>query len=62
MAYKDKADHIKYIAEHYDRIEIKRKKGQKAKLQEVCKELGTNVSDFINTLIDEKLKELGKEL
>lgn len=46
-----------YAKENYDRITIIRRKGEKDKLKAIAKEKGyRNVTDFINTCIDEKLK------
>lgn len=62
--WKDTFGYInKYQKEHYDRITVLRKAGEKKKLTEAVKEKGfRNVSEFINAAIDEKLKRLKIEL
>ena len=58
MAY----DYInKYQKENYDRITIIRKRGEKERLTQIAKEKGfRNVTEFINTCIDEKLNRIKK--
>lgn len=58
MAY----DYInKYQKEKYDRITIIRKRGEKERLTQIAKEKGfRNVTEFINTCIDEKLNRIKK--
>ena len=62
MAYKEKANAIKYnnkfIADKYDRINLTVPKGRKAELQAFVEQHGhgQSVNGFINSLIDEALK------
>ena len=50
-----------YQKEKYDRITIIRPKGEKDKLTELAKEKGyKNLTDFINTCIDEKINRIKK--
>lgn len=67
MAYKEKQAAYKYVnnyqKENYDRITIMRKKGEKEKLTEIAKSKGyRNLTEFINSCIDEKLKRMKIEL
>lgn len=59
MAYKEKANAIKYnnefIKQTYDRINLTVPKGRKAELQAVAERHGQSVNGFINSLIDEAL-------
>lgn len=48
----------KYNANNYDRIEIKVKKGEKAKLQALSEQQGTSLNAFITTAISEYIKTL----
>ena len=48
-----------YQKKNYDRITILRKAGEKEKLTKIAKEKGyNNLTDFINSCIDEKLKRM----
>lgn len=48
-----------YQKEHYDRITILRKSGEKQKLTDIAKEKGyKSVTQFVNACIDEKLKRM----
>ena len=50
-----------YQKEKYDRITIIRAKGEKEKLTELAREKGyKNLTDFINTCIDEKINRIRK--
>ena len=50
-----------YQKEKYDRITIIRAKGEKEKLTAIAKEKGyKNLTDFINTCIDEKINRIKK--
>lgn len=59
MAYKDKANAIKYnnsfIKETYDRINLTVPKGKKEKIQTHAEAHGKSVNGFINEAIDEKM-------
>ena len=63
MAYKDKANAIKYNNEYnksaYDRINLTVKKGKKEVIQEAAKKKGVSVNTFINGLIDDELARMG---
>ena len=48
---------IKYISENLDRIEIRRKKGEKEKIKVFAEKQGESVNSFINKLIDEAMGE-----
>lgn len=49
-----------YQKEKYDRITILRKSGEKERLTQIAKDNGyRTVTEFINTCIDEKLKQIG---
>lgn len=58
----DKKEAFRYINEYqkmkYDRITILRPAGEKRKIEEVAKERGLSVTQFINMCIDEKLKRM----
>lgn len=60
MAYKEKANAIKYnnefIKQSYDRINLTVPKGRKAELQAVAEQHGQSVNGFINSLIDKALE------
>lgn len=60
MAYKEKANAIKYnnefIKQAYDRINLTVPKGRKAELQAIAERYGQSVNGFINSLIDEALE------
>ena len=60
MAYKDKADAIKYNNEFnkqaYDRINLTVPKGQKEIIQAMAKAKGESVNALINRLIDTELE------
>lgn len=60
MAYKEKANAIKYnnefIKQTYDRINLTVPKGRKAELQAIAERHGQSVNGFINSLIDEALE------
>ena len=67
MAFSDKEAAFRYINEYqkekYDRITILRKSGQKKQIESIAKEKGyPNLSAFVNTCIDEKLKRYGVTL
>lgn len=51
-----------YQKEKYDRITILRKSGQKKKIDAIAKEQGMSTTQFINSCIDEKLKQMQIEL
>ena len=64
MAYKDKAQAVKYnndfIKSAYDRINLTVPKGRKALLQEAAREqYGGKVNSLINALIDTELERMG---
>lgn len=46
----------KYNAKSYDRIELRVKKGEKAKMQRVASVLGYSLNEFINLAIKEKIE------
>jgi len=52
----------KYNAKAYDRLYPYVKKGKKAKYEECAKSLGMSLNEFIETTLDEKVKEIaGKD-
>ena len=52
-----------YQKDKYDRITILRTSGQKAELKKIAREKGyKNLTQFINSCIDEKLKRMKIEL
>ena len=60
MAYKNKADAIKYnnefISKAYDRINLTVKKGKKDTISAHAAERGESVNAFINRAIDEAIE------
>ena len=66
LAFADKQAAYKYVNEYqkakYDRITILRSAGEKVKLEEIAKEKGCSLTQFINQCIDEKLKRMRVEL
>lgn len=52
----------KYVAENYDRIQIKVRKGKKEKINELAKAQGKSTSAFIIDLIEEKAKQLNFDM
>lgn len=62
MAYKDKADTIRYNNDfnkkNYDRINLTMKKGKKELIQRAAQIRGESVNTFINNLIDKELKKI----
>ena len=60
MAYKDKANAIRYNNDFnrqaYDRINLTVKKGKKELIQEAAQARGESVNTFINRLIDAELE------
>lgn len=62
MAYKEKADAIRYNNEYnakaYDRINLTVPKGKKEVIQAAAKENGESVNAFINRAIDTCLEKL----
>lgn len=47
-----------YVKDHYDRITILRKRGEKTRLKELAKKEGyASLSEFINIAIDEKISK-----
>ena len=65
MAYKEKADAIRYNNEYnakaYDRINLTVPKGQKEVIQAAAKQNGESVNAFINRVIIENLERLKAE-
>ena len=63
MAYKDKANAIRYNNDFnkqaYDRINLTVKKGNKERIQAAAQANGESVNAFINRLIDTELDRLG---
>ena len=63
MAYKNKADAVKYNNEYnakkYDRITIVVPKGNKEIIQKVAKKNGESVNSFVIRLIEQELKRVG---
>ena len=61
MAFKDKADAIKYNNDFnkktYDRINLTLPKGYKARLQELAAHHGQSVNGYLKTLIDEAMEK-----
>ena len=66
MAYADKKQEIKYMTnymrDNYDRVQILRTKGDKAKLKSIAESRGTSMTIMLNTIIDEWLAENGYSL
>ena len=64
MAYKNKADAVKYNNEYnakkYDRITIVVSKGNKKIIQTAAKDNGESVNAFINRLIEQELDRMGR--
>lgn len=64
MAYKNKADAVKYNNEYnakkYDRITIVVPKGNKEIIQDAAECNGESVNAFINRLIEQELKRTGR--
>lgn len=64
MAYKDKANAIKYnnefIAKAYDRINLTVKKGRKEEITSHASMKGESVNAFINRAIDETMERDNK--
>lgn len=62
MAYKEKANAIKYnnefIKQAYDRINLTVPKGHKEVIQQAATQQGESVNGFINRLIDTELERL----
>ncbi len=60
MAYKDKAEAVKYnnrfIAKAYDRINLTMPKGRKEVLQAHAEARGESVNGYINRAIDEAME------
>lgn len=48
----------KYNAKSYDRIELRVKKGEKAKILSAAETLGCSLNEFINLAINEKIGDL----
>ncbi len=48
----------KYMAEHYERVNVLFKMGTKEKLNEAAKKLDINISEFIRQAVDEKLSKV----
>lgn len=65
MAYKDKADAIKYnnnfIKEAYDRINLTVPKGKKENIQAHAASMNESTNAFINRAIDEAIARDNKE-
>lgn len=65
MAYKNKADAVKYNNEYnakkYDRITIVVPKGSKEIIQTAAKENGESVNGFVIRLIGQELKRMGRD-
>ena len=65
MAYRNKSDAVKYNNEYnakkYDRITIVVSKGNKEVIQTAAKDNGESVNGFINRLIEQELKRMGRD-
>lgn len=65
MAYKEKADAIRYNNEYnakaYDRINLTVPKGKKEVIQAAAKQNGESVNSFINRAIEDRLERLQGE-
>ena len=64
MAFKDKAQASKYVAqymrENYDRISLTVPKGSKDEIKAHAASLGESVNEYINRLIDQDIKRTSK--
>ncbi|MGN0628879.1 MAG: Arc family DNA-binding protein [Oscillospiraceae bacterium] len=50
----------KYVKNNYDRINLTMPKGKKEIIQTAAKKNGMSVNSFINSAIEEKLKQIEK--
>lgn len=48
----------KYMAEHYERVNVLFVQGTKEKVTEAAKKLDINISEFIRQAVDEKLSKV----
>lgn len=59
----EKFDQIKYQDEynrtHYDRIQVRVRKGEKSKLQNAAKEAGQSLNEYIIQAINERMERNG---
>lgn len=66
MAYASKQREIEYMTnfmrEKYDRVQILRAKGDKAKLRAIAESRGVSMSAMLNGLIDDWLSQNGYDL
>ena len=66
MAYADKKREVEYMTNYmrdkYDRVQILRPKGDKAKIKEIAESRGTSPNAMLNGILDEWLKNNGYSL